>query len=227
MEGFLLLSAIWLGILTSISPCPLATNIAAISFITQRITNKKIVFLSGTLYTIGRSITYIAIGLLIVKALVDIPALSDFLQRYINKLLGIVLILVGMVLLELLPITLPALSVSGNTTKKLTERGVLGSLFLGILFALAFCPVSAALFFGGLIPLTIKADSSIALPMIYGVGTGLPVLFFAVLVAAGTEYINKVYQRVTQMEFYTKRITGVIFILVGLYYVLSYIFEIL
>lgn len=226
MEVFLIFTAMWLGILTSISPCPLATNIAAISFIAQRITHKKIVFLSGILYTIGRSITYIVIGFLIAKAVVDIPMLSDFLQRYINKILGILLIIAGMVLLELLPINLPAISVSEKTAKKLVERGFLGSLFLGVLFALAFCPVSAALFFGGLIPVTIKAKSSIVLPLTYGIGTGLPVLIFAGLVSIGTEYVSKFYHRVTRMEFYTKRLTGVIFILVGIYYILSYIFEI-
>jgi cytochrome c-type biogenesis protein len=226
MDLIILLSALWLGILTSISPCPLASNIAAVSFISQRITRKKIVFLSGALYTIGRSITYIAIAFLIVKALVDIPVLSDFLQRYINRLLGIVLILTGMVLLELLPITLPSLSVSRKVTKRLTEGGIMGSLFLGILFALAFCPVSAALFFGGLIPAAIKAQSGFTLPIVYGVGTGLPVLLFAGLVSAGTEYVSKFYQRVTRLEFYTKKFTGIIFILVGIYYVLLYIFEI-
>ena len=119
MESVLLLSAIWLGILTSISPCPLASNIAAISFISRRISQKNMVFLSGTFYTIGRSITYIVIGFLIVKAFVDIPVFSNFLQIYINKILGIILILVGMVLLDLLPLKLPSVSLSEKTTKKL------------------------------------------------------------------------------------------------------------
>jgi cytochrome c biogenesis protein CcdA len=132
-----------------------------------------------------------------------------------------------MVLLDLLRINLPSLSVTEKTAKKLLHGGFLGSLFLGILFALAFCPVSAALFFGGLIPLSIKAKSGLALPLIYGIGTALPVLLFAILVSTGIGYISSVYHRVTQMEIYTKRVTGIILILVGIYYVLSYIFEIL
>ena len=123
MELFLLASAVWLGILTSVSPCPLATNIAAVSFISQRITQKNVVFLSGILYTIGRSLTYIVLGILIVKTLVDVPILSDFLQRYVNKILGIILILVGMVLLDLLRIPLPLPSVSENVAKKLIDKG--------------------------------------------------------------------------------------------------------
>src|SRR4030042_1184827 len=102
MEGVFLVTAIWLGILTSVSPCPLATNIAAVSFIARRLTQRKVVFLSGILYTLGRSLTYIVLGVLIVKTLVDVPILSDFLQRYVNKILGIVLLLIGMVLLDLL-----------------------------------------------------------------------------------------------------------------------------
>jgi cytochrome c-type biogenesis protein len=227
MELFFLASAIWLGILTSVSPCPLATNIAAVSFISRRITQRNTIFLSGILYTLGRSLTYIVLGVLIVKTLVDVPILSDFLQRYVNKILGIVLILVGMVLLDLLRIPLPIPSVSDNVAKKLVQKGTFGSLPLGILFALAFCPVSAALFFGGLIPLAVKAQSGIGLPLIYGIGTGLPVLLFAFLMAAGTGYINNLYYRITKIEFYTKKVTGIIFILVGVYYALAYIFEII
>jgi cytochrome c biogenesis protein CcdA len=227
MELFFLASAVWLGILTSVSPCPLATNIAAVSFISRRITQRNTVFLSGILYTLGRSLTYIVLGVLIVKTLIDVPILSDFLQRYVNKILGIVMILVGMVLLDLLRIPLPIPSVSENVAKKLVEKGAIGSFPLGILFALAFCPVSAALFFGGLIPIAVKAQSGIGLPLIYGIGTGLPVLLFAFLVAAGTGYINNLYYRITRIEFYTKKVTGIIFILVGIYYTLAYIFEII
>jgi cytochrome c-type biogenesis protein len=227
MEGFFLATAIWLGILTSVSPCPLATNIAAVSFISRRITQRNTVFLSGILYTIGRSLTYIVLGILIVKTLVDVPILSDFLQRYVNKILGIVLILVGMVLLDLLRIPLSLPSVSEDVAKKLLDKGAVCSLPLGILFALAFCPVSAALFFGGLIPIAVKAQSGIGLPLIYGIGTGLPVLLFALLVATGTGYVNNLYHRITKVEFYTKKITGIIFILVGIYYALAYIFEVI
>lgn len=227
MEGIFLFSAMWLGILTSVSPCPLATNIAAVSFISHRITQRNTVFLSGILYTLGRSLTYIVLGVFIVKTVVDVPILSDFLQRYVNKILGILLILVGMVLLDLLQIPLCLPSVSENVAKKLIERGAFGSLLLGILFALAFCPVSAALFFGGLIPIAVKAQSGIGLPLLYGIGTGLPVLLFTFLVAAGAGYINNLYYRITKIEFYTKKLTGIIFILVGIYYVLAYILEVI
>ena len=227
MEGLLLGSALWLGILTSVSPCPLATNIAAVSFISHRLTRRDTVFLSGILYTIGRSFTYVVLGVLIVKALADVPILSDFLQRYVNKILGLVLILVGMVLLDLLRIPLSLPSVSEKFARELIARGAIGSLLLGVLFALAFCPVSAALFFGGLIPIAVKAKSGIWLPLIYGIGTGLPVLFFASLVATGAGYISTLYSRITKVEYYTKKATGIVFVLVGIYYTMAYIFEVI
>jgi len=227
MELIFLASAIWLGILTSVSPCPLASNIAAVSFISRKVTQRNTVLLSGILYTIGRSLTYVILGVLIVKTLVDVPMLSDFLQRYVNKILGIVLILVGMVLLDLLRIPIYLPSVSENIAKKLIDKGVLGSLPLGILFALAFCPVSAALFFGGLVPIAVKAQSGFGLPLIYGIGTALPVLLFAFLVATGTGYINNLRPGITRIEFYSRKGTGIIFILVRVYYALAYIFEII
>jgi cytochrome c-type biogenesis protein len=227
VDLFLIASSIWLGILTSVSPCPLATNIAAISFVSQNITQKRIVFLSGVFYAFGRSLTYITLGILIIKTLIDVPIISNFLQRYVNKILGIVLILVGMILLDLIRMTLSLPFASENVINKFTGKGLIGALPLGILFALAFCPVSAALFFGGLIPIALKAQSGIVLPMIYGIGTGLPVIIFGFLVAIGVNYVNKLYQKITRIEFYTKKVTGIIFILVGVYYALAYIFEVI
>jgi len=219
-------TALWLGILTSISPCPLATNIASISLISYQVSKKAIVLLSGILYGIGRSITYIAISMVIMKLALNISALSYFLQTYINKILGIILILIGMFLWELFKWNLPSFTPSEKLSKRLSQSGMIGTFFLGALFALAFCPVSAALFFGSLIPISLKMKSAIGLPLIYGLGSALPVMAFAVVIAVGSEYVGKFYQNLSRVEFYAKRITGVIFILVGIYYVLAYIFKI-
>jgi len=223
----LALSAFWLGILTAISPCPLATNIAAVSFVAYRVNHRGVVLLAGVLYTLGRSAAYVALSFLIVNAAINVPLLSEFLQRYINKLLGILLILVGMVLLDLLNLKLPSFAPSERVQQRLDRAGVAGSFLMGVLFALAFCPVSAALFFGSLVPLALKGQSSVALPLIYGTGTALPVLVFAVLVAAGSSYLNRVYAGVAKLELHAKRVTGGILIAVGIYYVLVYVFGII
>lgn len=221
---FPLLSALWLGILTSISPCPLASNIAAVSFILRRVDQTSYIFTSGILYTLGRVIGYTTLGVLITYSLLSIPQTSYFLQNYMNKILGPILIITGLFLLELFQFTIPGLSISEKLAGRFKNLGIVGSLPLGVLFSLAFCPVSAALFFGSLIPLSLKNNSGVILPSIYGIGTGLPVLAFAILIAIGVKNIGNIFKRVTLIEYWTRRVTGIIFILVGIYYVLTHIF---
>ncbi len=218
------LSAVWLGILTSISPCPLATNIAAISYIGKRVQRPMTVFFTGLLYTAGRSIAYLALGVLIVSSVLSTPALARFLQQYMNKILGPVLIISGLFLLEILKLTFPGSGIGSMMQAKADRWGPWGALPLGILFALSFCPVSAALFFGSLIPIALKGGSGVIIPALYGIGTALPVLVFAVLIALGARSLGSVFNKVTLIEKWARRVTGVIFICVGLYFCLVYIF---
>jgi len=220
-------SALWLGILTSISPCPLATNIAAISFIGRRLGSTQQVLLSGILYTIGRMLTYLVLGALVVASVLSIPEVSNFLQKYMNKLLGPILILVGMFLLELIQINFGGLGIAEKMQKRAERGGVWGTGFLGIVFALSFCPISAALFFGSLIPLSVKHGSSVFLPSLFGIGTALPVLVFAILLGVSTQAVGKVFNKLTQIEWWARTITGGLFIIVGVYYCLAYIFHLL
>jgi len=216
-------SALWLGILTSISPCPLASNVAAISFLSKKITHPALVFISGLAYTLGRMVSYAVLGWIIISSLLSVPQVAQFLQKYMGKALGPLLILTGLILLEVITIRLPGLSLSQKHHNKLAESGAPGAFLLGFIFALAFCPISAALYFGSLIPLAINSKSGIVLPFIYGIGTGLPVLVFAVAIALGVTSLSHWFNRITRLEYYTRKITGVIFILVGLYYTGIYI----
>lgn len=221
-------TAFWLGILTSISPCPLATNIAAISYVGRRLDNPRQVLLGGLLYTAGRALTYGVLGVLLVESLLNAPMLSMLLQKSLNKALGPLLILVGMFLLGL--IALPAGSGGGLAARfkdRLGDRGLVGALLLGVLFALSFCPISAALFFGSLIPLAVAHESGILLPSVYGVGTGLPVMVMAVVVMLGARSLATMFNRLTAFERWARRITGVIFIGVGIYLTLVYVFRFL
>lgn len=220
-------AALWLGVLTSISPCPLATNVAAISFIGRRVGSPRRVFFSGVLYALGRSLAYLALAMLLVGSLLSVPDLSMFLQRHMNKLLGPLLILVAMFLLDLLSFSLPGSGLSESMRARLDALGLWGALPLGMLFALTFCPVSAALFFGSLIPLSVKTHSSVILPSIYGLGTALPALFFAVLVAVGARSVGKTFNALSKVEWWARRITGLLFLAIGFYYSLKFIFGVL
>ena len=216
LTGFL--SALWLGILTSISPCPLATNIAAISFLSKRITSPIFVFLAGLAYALGRMFSYAILGILIIKSVLAIPESAQFLQKYVVRAMGPILIFTGFVLLEIIKIKFSGITLSEKRRNSLIEAGAPGAFILGAFFALAFCPISAALFFGSLIPLSLSHKMGVFLPFIYGIGTGLPVLFFAVAIAIGVSSLNRWFSKLTVLELYMRKITGAIFILVGLYY---------
>ncbi len=228
MDGFWtgILSAAWFGILTSISPCPLASNIAAVSFLSKKIAHPALVFISGLAYTLGRMVSYAALGWVIINSLLGVPQVAQILQKYMGKALGPLLIITGLFLLEIITLRLPGVSLSEKHNNKLVEAGAPGAFLLGFIFALAFCPISAALFFGSLIPLALNSKAGTLLPFIYGVGTGLPVLLFAVAIALGVTSLSHWFHRITKLEYYTRRITGGIFILVGLYYTGIYILKI-
>jgi cytochrome c-type biogenesis protein len=228
MTGFAVgtATALWLGILTSISPCPLATNIAAISFIGRRVDKAMMVFWAGLFYTIGRMVTYVALGILIISSVLSIPQVSHFLEKYMNKMLGPILILVGMILLELIRINIAGFGIGSRLEKRANSWGIWGAGLLGVIFALSFCPVSAALFFGSLLPLGVKVNSSVALPAIYGIGTGLPVFVFAILIALGARWVGKVFDKVMQVERWFRYITGGIIIMIGIYFCITYIFSV-
>ena len=217
--------ALWLGILTSISPCPLASNVAAISFLSKKITYPFFVFISGLAYTFGRMISYAILGWIIINSLLSVPQVAQFFQKYMGKVLGPLLILTGLILLEIITIRLPGVLLSQKHHNKLAESGAPGAFLLGFIFALAFCPISAALFFGSLIPLAVNSKSGIVFPIVYGIGTGLPVLVFAVAIALGVTTLSHWFHKAKRLEYCMRRITGIIFIFVGLYYMGAYIFR--
>ena len=220
-----LLLAGWLGILTSISPCPLTSNIAALSFITKELGQPRRALAAGMLYTAGRSATYILLAFTIVQSMATIPHLSIFLQTTVSKLLGPLFILIGMVLLGLLPVPFFGGSPLGQAAAtRLQAKGLLGSFVLGAILALAFCPVSAALYFGSLIPLSVQHLSSLLLPTVYGIGTALPVLAFGVAVTLGTQPMVKAFHAASVVQVWGNRITGTVFVLIGLYLSLSHVF---
>ncbi len=225
MSVFVILTAFWFGVLTSISPCPLATNIAAISFVARKVGRMRSVLLSGLLYALGRTVAYLALGALIMGGLLASGEIALFLQRYLNQALGPVLILVGMLLLGMIGSPASVSLVGGGVQARAAKGGVGWAALLGLLFALSFCPVSAGLFFGVLIPLSVSNGSVFVLPLVYGIGTAVPVIVFALLIAFASQRLGGAFDRLTQIECWVRRITGLVFIFAGVYYSLLYVYE--
>jgi cytochrome c-type biogenesis protein len=219
-------TAAWLGILTSISPCPLATNLVAISFISRNVGSPSRVLWTGLSYTLGRALTYAALGALLVSSMLSIPQVSLALQFWMNRLLGPILILVGMFLLDLIHINFSTSIAGASLQARAQSWGIPGAGLLGMIFALSFCPVSAALFFGSLIPVSLKAGSLLGLPILYGIGTGLPVCVFAIAMAFGARSLSTALNRLGVIEKWFRYATGIVFIVVGIYYICDHIFDI-
>jgi cytochrome c-type biogenesis protein len=218
-----LLAAFALGLLTAVSPCPLASNITATAYIAKTINSKSKVILSGVLYTFGRVFSYTTIGALIYFGASKFQVAKLF-QGNGEKFIGPVMIIIGLIMLDVIKLNFLS---NGNLTDKLSEKfkdkGLLGSFLLGAIFALAFCPYSGALFFGMLIPMTLSTNGGLAIPIIFSIGTGLPVLIFAFIIAFSIEKLGKYFKAIQKVEKVMRVISGLTFLITGLYYINIYL----
>ncbi|MCF8244988.1 MAG: aromatic aminobenezylarsenical efflux permease ArsG family transporter [Saprospiraceae bacterium] len=217
-----IISAFVLGLMTAISPCPLATNITATAFISKNISSKRKVLLSGVLYSMGRAFSYTVIGLVLYFGASKFHVARLFQQNG-EKYLGVLLIIVGLIMLNVIQLNFLGKS---NFQEKLSERfngqGLLGSFLLGVVFALAFCPYSGALYFGMLIPMTISSASGLYLPIVFAIGTGLPVILFTYLLAFAAHRVGAVFNKISKVEKMMRYVAGGVFVLTGIYYVLIF-----
>ena len=213
------LTAFLIGLLVSISPCPLATNIAAIAYISKDIKTSRHTLLNGLFYTLGRAISYTLLTTLIYFGLSSFE-ISRIFQGWGDKVLGIVLIFIGLIMFGVIKIDF--LNRNGNRFEKLKEKiaskGFLGALLLGIIFALAFCPYSGVLFFGMLIPLVLKSREALLLPPLFALGTGLPVIFFSFIIAFSVKQLSQIFAIVSKTEKISRYFVASIFVVVGIYY---------
>lgn len=214
------ITAFLLGLLTAISPCPLATNITAIGFISKDIGNRNKIFLGGLLYTLGRVVAYTVLGIILISILKEgssMFSLQKGISKYGEILIAPVLIFVGVFMLFGDRLNLPKFGFSG-TGKAEKLKGNLGSLLLGVLFALAFCPTSGLFYFGMLIPMSAAEPGGYLLPIVYAVATGLPVILVAWILAYNVAGIGKFYNRIQVFQKWFNRVVAVLFIAVGIYY---------
>jgi len=213
------ISAFVLGLMTAISPCPLATNITATAFISKNISSKRKVFLSGLLYSLGRGFSYTTIGLILFFGASKFH-IALFFNQNGEKYLGPLLILMGLIMLNIIKLNfLGNSNFQERLSEKFKDKGLLGSFLIGVVFALAFCPYSGALFFGMLIPMTIGSADGLYLPIVFALGTGLPVILFTYLLAFTAGSIGVFFNRISKIEKVMRTVAGVVFIIAGLYYV--------
>lgn len=218
-NSFPLISAFILGLMTAISPCPLATNITAVGFISKDIQDRKKVFFNGLVYTLGRSISYVLLAVALFYS-ADTLQISGFFQKYGEKIVGPLLIIIGLIMLDFIKIKFPGFSALTDKVQTNGGKGYWGVLLLGVVFALAFCPYSGVLYFGMLIPMTVSDGNAFILPFTFAVATGLPVILFAWLIAFTVSGVGNVYNKIKIFEIWFRRLIAILFIAVGIYYVI-------
>jgi len=215
-----LVAAFFIGLVMTFSPCPLATNITAIAFISKKIGDNRHTILVGTLYALGRMAAYIGLTALIVYAGLNIQSISLFLQEYGEMLIGPFLVIMGILMLELVDI--PSIGGQGWLQKielYLGEKGYLGGFLLGVVFALALCPFAAVLFFGMLIPIALKTCDAIFVPAVFGIATALPVIIISIVLVSGVNRVSGMMTAVQKNEKWIKWAVAAVFIIVGVYYI--------
>jgi cytochrome c biogenesis protein CcdA len=239
-------AALYLGLLTSISPCPLATNIAAISYVGRKVGDPRWVMAAGLLYTLGRCLLYLGLAVLLATTAMSTPAVSRFLQQYMHLVLAPIFLLLGMFLVGLITFSGGGAMMSEGMQKRIDAMGIWGAFLLGALFAVAFCPTSAAWFFGLIalllgseagaittvltkvgvsLPQTSLPGATVILPLVYGIGTAVPVLLVAVLLAYSAKLVGKAYNMLSKIEWWARQATGWVFVLAGFFFSLKYVFE--
>jgi len=220
-----LLAAFFIGLMTAISPCPLATNITAIAYASKKIDNSKHTILVSLLYTLGRMFTYVSIASLIVWFGVNVQSIALFLQKYGERILGPLLIIIGIIMLDIIKMNFLKSNAKLDSLKeKLAKKGFLGAFLLGVIFALAFCPFSGVLFFGMLIPLALKAGDGLLIPSVFAFATGLPVIILSFILVHSVSKLGKIMNKIQAFERWARRIVAVIFIIIGIYYTGNYLF---
>jgi cytochrome c-type biogenesis protein len=213
-------TAFVLGLMTAISPCPLATNITAVGFISKDIENRNRVFANGLFYTLGRAISYTLIPLVIFMG-ADQLKFSGFFQAHGEKILGPTLVLLGLLMLGVLRFNFPGLGRLNEKLQRKTRWGYFDALLLGIVFAMAFCPYSGVLFFGMLVPLTVASSSGLYLPVVFALATGIPVILFAWLIAFAFSEVGRFYDKIRTFEQWFRRVVAIGFIGIGIYYLIK------
>jgi cytochrome c biogenesis protein CcdA len=220
-----ILTSLLIGILISISPCPLATNITAIAYISKDIKNSKTVLLNGLYYTFGRAFSYTFLSIIIYFGISTFNV-STFFKNFSDSLLGPVLILIGLFMFDIInpPAGGPKF-IAGNFVNKfqkyLSTKGYLGSFLLGILFAIGFCPYSAIMFFAVIIPLILKSREGILLAPFFALGTSLPVILFSFIIAFSANKIGHTFNKIKKFEYILRKLVAAIFICIGVYFWLN------
>ncbi len=231
--------AFTLGLWTAVQPCPMTANVAAVVWLGRRAESVRGGVLAALLFVAGQTIAYVSLSWLVLGGIAASWRLSAFLQQHVNEFLGPAWIIAGMVLLGLIefrlprfPSPLPPGEGQGVRADSCATRGVpkissWSALPLGIVLAMAFCPVTAVLFFVNLVTIARSGSSHVVYPLVYAIGASLPVAGLALLLGTGSRWLGTAFDSAQRMHWWLNRAAGVVLLAVGVYYALRFDFAVL
>lgn len=212
------LTALLLGFLMILDPCTLFTSIAAIGYIDKEIANKRKVLTNGLMFVLGKLVTYVLVAIPFLMG-AQTAGVQHLLEHWGEPLLAAFMLICGVLLLF-----------SGHhhhehdhgLTRWLTNADSrsswLWSFMLGIFFAIAFCPHRLVYFFTMIdIAITLPPSWNWLLPVVFGLGTGLPIMLIAWLISYSAISANALTARLQSVEKWIRYISAVLFIGFGLY----------
>lgn len=214
------LTALMLGLLTAISPCPLATNITAIGYISSSIENHKESFRKGIAYALGRILSFSLLGAIMIYLIrtgKDSFGIQSGISEWGELVIGPALVILGLFLLFGDKLRLPRFGFSGEVS----YVGRWQAFLLGVLFAMAFCPSSGMLYFGMLIPMSVSAKGGYLLPVLFAIATSLPVLLISWFISFSVKNLALIVGKIKVFQLWFNRIVALLFIGVGLYFIFT------
>lgn len=219
---FPLVSAVLFGLIGATSPCQLTTNLSAIAYVSRRPGEGR-AWMEAVTYTLGKVLVYTAAGGAVIALGLEIQSSTVPVVVVARKLLGPLLIVIGLMFLGLLNLRMSAGErLTEAIQRRISVRGAWGAFLMGVVFSFAFCPTLFLLFFGLTIPLGLRSEAGLLVPGLFAVGTALPLLAYAGLLAAGSGLAGGYALRLSRGYPVVRRIAGVIFILAGINDTLTY-----
>ncbi|MBR5375120.1 MAG: sulfite exporter TauE/SafE family protein [Paludibacteraceae bacterium] len=222
--GNLWISSIIWGIIVAVCPCTMAANITAITAMSRDKREKRDVFARGIAYAFGRAAAYIALGILLVTFAQGLRIGESF-QHLFGLFLGPILVLIGILMLDIIHIHGLADKCMVVFNRMVKQFGFWKSFLLGIMLAFAFCPYSATIYFGVVIPSSLSAENGYIVPIFFAIGATIPVLSLAWIFAYSMDTAKKKLDKFQQYELWFRRILAILFIISGILFILEYYFE--
>jgi len=214
--GVPMVSALLFGLLGATSPCQLTTGASALAYVARVAGDRRALAANALAYLLGKALVYTVVGVAVILAGQQLAQLSIPVIIVARKVLGPLMILLGLFLLGLVPLRFSPGHGLAAWLEARAGASAGGAFLLGAAFAFAFCPTLFLLFFGLTIPLALGSPLGVAYPGVFALGTTLPLLGLAALLAVGRGASKRYLSTTRRFARWLRPAAAVVLVLAGL-----------